>query len=150
MKISFYQVLFPGFMILLLTCLLANCTQQGAGFALPKGDAEKGYATFAYLNCNECHSVSDIAWKGNTEGLHVPLGGGVNRAKTYGELVTSVINPNHKISKSHQQDLSNIDGSSKMSRYNEVMTVQELVDIVTFLQKEFKIELPKDYYHYYE
>ena len=74
--------------------------------------------------------------------------------KTYGELVTSIINPSHKVSAKYAQEFSvtNPDGSSKMERfgfnYNYAMSVQELVDVVTFLQSEYKLVVPRNTYPY--
>jgi hypothetical protein len=121
-----------------------GCQQEGKGFALPQGDTMAGKATFTALRCNECHSIADVKWIGNGDDPHVPLGGEVNTIKTYGELVTSVINPSHKISKPHRQYIVGESGQSKMMVYNEIMTVQELIDIVTFLQSEYEIK-PSDH-----
>lgn len=80
------------------------------------------------------------------------LGGEVTAMKTYGQLVTSVINPSHRISGQRLTDemLVRTDGTSRMEmyRYNEIMTVQELVDLVTFLQSEYKLVAPDNPYPY--
>ncbi|MFT5166019.1 MAG: sulfur-oxidizing protein SoxX [Saprospiraceae bacterium] len=125
---------------------IISCNQEGRGFALPAGDITSGKATFIKLSCNECHSITGIDWKGNPENLNVPLGGKVTTLKSYGELVTSVINPSHKLARVYQQTVENENNSSKMNNYNEVMTVQELVDIITFLQSEYEIKPPPTYY----
>ena len=133
---------------LLLTMLLfAQCNQQGQGFALPQGDIDQGRYAFRSLSCNECHLVSDIAWSGSNPDLKIPLGGEVSKLKTYGELVTSVINPSHKVGNAYKEK---IEAGLEMSSYNEYMSVQELVDIVTFLQSEYDLVAPPtDYYPYY-
>ena len=41
-----------------------------------------------------------------------------------------------------------MDGESKMRRYNEVMTVQQLVDIVSYLQTEYEVVVPPNPYLY--
>jgi hypothetical protein len=123
--------------------LIVGCG-QGRGFALPTGELEAGKTAFTKFGCNNCHSVGDIEFKGLDENLKVPLGGAVTMVKTYGELVTSIINPAHKIDKNNQL----VDGF-KMKTYNEVMTVQELVDIVTFLQSEYEIKTPSHYSYPY-
>ena len=126
--------------------IVVGCVPQGRGFALPPGSIDEGKAAFVQLRCNDCHSVKGIQLKGNGENLNVQLGGKVTNIKTYGELVTSIINPSHRIAKHYEQVRTNQDGSSKMRNYNHVMTVQELVDIVTFLQSEYEIEPPPTYY----
>lgn len=132
---------------LLFVFIINSCDQEGRGFVLPEGEVARGKATFVKLHCNECHSVADIEWAGNPDELFFQLGGNVSKKKTYGELVASVINPSHKIAKQYYgHDTAHPEGTSKMAIYNEVMTIQELVDIVTFLQKEYKIEPPQSYY----
>ena len=143
---KFYKLFVVAFTLFAFAMMMA-CTQQGKGFALPDGDKAVGKANFLILNCNECHSVGDIAWKGSDAFPHVPLGGKVTKVKTYGELLTSIINPSHKIEGKYLEERTNPDGSSKMINYNEIMSVQELVDIVTFLESEYEIDKPPvDYY----
>ena len=137
-------------LVLSIMLLVAGCDQQGRGFALPPGDIDQGKYTFTMLRCNECHSISDIKWLGNKDSLNVPLGGKTSRVKTYGELVTSVINPSHKIGEGYKQNVTDEEGKSKMMIYNDIISVQELIDMVTFLQSEYKITAPaNDYYPYY-
>ena len=82
--------------------LLHGCGGYGekssSGFRLPDGDAAAGRQAFTDLHCNACHDVKgqDIKFEG-TRKITVVLGGDVSRVKTYGELVTSIINPSHKI-----------------------------------------------------
>jgi hypothetical protein len=131
---------------------MSSCNDQTRGFALPEGDIEKGKATFQRLNCNECHGISDIEWKGGSANLNILLGGERSTQKSYGDLVTSVINPSHKIARSYKEQptaLTAEEGLSNMNNYNEVMTVQELVDLVTFLQSEYKVRTPPTKYYPY-
>jgi len=131
--------------------LTIGCNPDARGFKLPDGEAGAGKMVFLSLQCNQCHSIADIAWEGDEAGnVHVQLGGEVRPAKTYGELLTSVINPSHKIARTFQQDNTNPDGTSVMeqSRINEVMTVQQLVDLVTFLEAQYELQMPRDPYTY--
>lgn len=148
MKTSGHSHLFRLLTILLFisTILLFGCNQQSRGFALPKGDLEAGKLAFYQFNCSSCHTIADIEWTGNEQDIKVPLGGKVTQIKTYGELVTSVINPSHKAEKKYLDSAENV---SKMKVYNEIMTIKELIDIVTFLQSEYEIEPPKDFYYPY-
>ena len=126
-----------------------GCESQSRGFVLPEGNIEAGKLVFQNLECMQCHSIGDIEWTGPNNGLKVELGGKVTSLKTYGELVTSIINPSHKISKVSVADsLTTVGGESKMQVYNQVMSVQELIDIVAFLQSEYQLELPTDPYPY--
>jgi L-cysteine S-thiosulfotransferase len=123
-----------------------SCESEGAGFALPPGDLENGKMNFVGLACTQCHSVADIEWEGvDGQDVHFRLGGDVTRLKTYGELVTSIINPTHRIARNFRREFPG-KVQSPMANYNSVMTVEELVDLVTFLEKEYKMIPPSSYY----
>lgn len=138
--------------LVFITCFLvihAGCNPESVGFVLPDGDIAAGKRSFAELSCNQCHSIKGIPWKGDADAgdVHINLGGEVSTIKTYGELVTSVINPSHKIAKVYQQETATSEGSSKMRVYNDVMTVQDLIDIVAFLRSEYQLAPPPYPYH---
>ena len=139
--------------VLALTLSLAGCDDQAQGFVLPPGDIERGKAAFVDLGCAACHAVEGMFQKlpvdqGGDEVIEVVLGGSVSRVKTYGDLVTSIINPSHRLSRGKNEDTINPDGTSKMPYYNDVMTVQELVDLTTLLQSTYSLKVP-DYNPYY-
>ncbi|MDC1379154.1 hypothetical protein N8273_00790 [Algibacter sp.] len=139
-------------MVFVLLCgslLISSCNSQARGFALPEGDIEKGKVTYKRLACIECHSIPNIEWKGGKDNLKIHLGGEVTSLKTYGDLVTSVINPSHKVASFYNQKTSTEGGLSNMKNYNEIMTVQELIDLVTFLQSEYQVISPPTHYPYY-
>jgi len=139
-------------MVFVLLCgglLISSCNEQARGFALPEGDIEKGKMTYKRLACNECHSITNIAWKGGKDNLDIELGGEVPTLKSYGDLVTSIINPSHKVSPYYKEKNAFIENVSKMKNYNELMTVQELIDLVTFLQSEYDVTPPLSNYHSY-
>jgi hypothetical protein len=141
---------FLVFLLLSGGLFLISCNEQARGFAFPEGDIETGKMTYKRLGCNECHSISKIDWMGGSDSLNIKLGGEVTTLKSYGELVTSVINPSHKIAGRYKLETATEDGLSKMRNYNEVMTVQELIDIVTFLQSEYEIKSPRTEYTPYK
>jgi len=139
-------------MVFVLLCgslLIGSCNRQARGFALPEGNIEKGKVTYKRLACNECHSIQNIEWKGGKDNLKIHLGGEVTSLKTYGDLVTSVINPSHKVASFYNQKTATEGDLSNMKNYNEVMTVQELIDLVTFLQSEYEVVSPPTQYHHY-
>jgi sulfur-oxidizing protein SoxX len=125
--------------------LLASCDygpNSGRGFSLPEGNVDKGRSTFVELECDACHSVGDIERVAGREdpNINVVLGGRTTAIKTYGDLVTSVINPSHRISRRYaNQDVATEEGESKMIIYNEFMTVQQLVDLVTYLESAYEV-----------
>ncbi|NND04941.1 MAG: c-type cytochrome [Saprospiraceae bacterium] len=143
----------PNYLMVLLLAwgglFVSSCNEQARGFALPDGDIEEGKAVYSMFSCNECHRISDIEWKGGSDDLNIPLGGEISTQKTYGDLVTSIINPSHKIARRYKQETSPERDVSKMKNYNEVLTVQELIDLVTFLQSEYKVKTPPTDYHLY-
>ena len=131
--------------LFILFFLLASCEfgpNSGRGFSLPEGNVDKGRTTFVELECNACHSVGDIEHVAGREGpdINVKLGGRVTTVKTYGDLVTSVINPSHKTSRRFvKQDIATEGGELEMVVYNEIMTVQQLVDLVTYLESNYEL-----------
>jgi hypothetical protein len=113
---------------------------SGVGFRLPKGDPEKGKAAFLELKCHTCHSVSEEGLpKPDSPGqFNVVLGGEFLRVRTYGELVTSIINPTHIVSLEHKKKLEAGGTLSPMPEFNQVMTVAQMIDLVAFLQPHYK------------
>lgn len=128
--------------------LLAACdisTGPGDEFTLPEGDADRGRDAFVSLQCTTCHQIKDLQLPPpQAEGpVTIVLGGSVTRVRSYGELVTAIINPSHKLARGFPVDTVSEDGQSLMAVYNDVMTVSQLIDLVTFLQSRYeKIERP--------
>jgi sulfur-oxidizing protein SoxX len=140
--------------IFALTVFAAGCSPDPTsanGFRLPDGDADEGRAVFLYMQCNQCHTI---------EGLNLPvvpdaappyveLGGRVTHVKTYGQLVTSIINPSHELASGYAAELVSTNGESNMYIYNRHMTVQELIDLVAFLQSHYDVVAPQFDYRVY-
>ena len=145
---------------LLLMVALSACDQEqyaNRGFSLPAGDAENGEILFLEFHCIQCHTLAGTEFVGDEwklredGGIAVELGGESTRVQTYGDLVTSIINPSHRIAEGFPVDELVEDGESKMEYYNEAMTVTELVDLVTFLKSKYTIkEYPITAYPFYE
>jgi len=131
--------------LLQFVAVLAGCGPESPlGLRLPDGDAERGRAAFISLRCNSCHEIEgvDIPFR---EGLaHVVLGGRATRVKTHGELVTALINPSHRLAPRYPEEQVAANGESLMSAayLNDVMTVQQLVDLVAFLQTTYELAPP--------
>jgi len=141
-------------LLLALVVGLTGCDQERTmserGFRLPDGNAMAGRETFLYMHCNQCHTIEgeELEAIAGFEPF-VELGGPVTRVKTYGELVTAIINPSHKLADGYPEDLVADDGKSKMYVYNGFMTVQELTDIVMFLQPYYEVIPPEFQYRVY-
>lgn len=116
--------------------------KSGKGFTLPEGDAQAGKETYIRLQCNACHTISgvdQVTGVGGEPELSIAIGGGVTQIDTYGELVTSIINPSHRLAIGYPVDTVSVDGKSKMKNYNDVMTVTQLTDLVAFVQSKYKL-----------
>ena len=127
-----------------LTAIVACSPESPFGFRLPDGDPAAGQKAFVDLRCNACHDVAGVPVE-YLEGIaHVTLGGETAHLRTYGELVTSIINPSHKIAPRDRQSGATAEGQSLMSYayLNEIMTVQQLVDLVAFLQPTYEVVVP--------
>lgn len=114
------------------------------GFRLPDGDVAAGRVVFIGKGCASCHSVvndPDLRTDVDVE-MTVSLGGVTYSVDTYGQLVTSIINPSHTIARSAGDDGAE-NGVSAMRNYNDELTVSELIDLVAFVQAQYW-ELPED------
>lgn len=135
-------LLLPALVIALSLSACDVGPNSGRGFSLPEGSVADGRATFVELECNACHSIDTIERLAATEypAIDVRLGGPVTSIKTYGDLVTSVINPSHRVTRRYSTErVETESGESRMRNYNDVMTVQQLVDLVTFLESNYTL-----------
>ena len=144
------------FLISLFALLWAagGCTQNpksAAGFRLPDGDANQGREVFLYMQCNQCHTIKGMELPAipYADPAYVELGGRVATVKTYGDLVTSVINPSHRLAPGFAKEKVSENGESKMYTYNRHMTIQELIDLVAFLQPQYDVIPPQFDYRVY-
>jgi sulfur-oxidizing protein SoxX len=130
--------------IVYLAIALVSAACGNPEFALPPGKIDAGKATFVELRCASCHSVAgQIKHAPDTDGaIHVELGGTVSRIKTYEDLVTSIINPSHKLSRGLNTMTATPEGLSRMPVYNDIMTVQQLVDLTAFLETTYEVWVP--------
>lgn len=132
-----------------LFALLAGCGRESTGFALPEGSADQGRESFVSLGCIQCHSVMGDAALGEQESsarMRVVLGGPSSRVQTYGNLVTSIINPSHYLKRGDPAVTSSPKGTSPMPNLNEEMSVAQLVDLVTYLKAYYKVWTPPTSY----
>ena len=143
-------------LLLLAVATLVACTrgpESPRGFSLPEGDYARGQSTFASMGCNNCHSAEGVDQLNPEEAaVSFELGGSSPRVTTYAELMTSIINPSHRLSYRLPREESSEEGESLMRIYNDVMTVQQLIDLVAYLQPQYKVIVitPQRYRTYYQ
>ena len=127
----------------LMIAVLTGC-DRGAksprGFRLPEGDVEQGRQAFLALQCQSCHKVEGVELPPPSS-FNLTLGGETVRVRTYGELVTSIINPSHVLSEQYRKELEEAK-LSPMPEFNHVMTVEQMIDIVAFLQPRYRLTEP--------
>ena len=121
-------------------------------FPILQGDIARGQQAFQSLGCNLCHAVEGVELQRPAAApVTVVLGGELIFAKTYGDIVTSIINPDHVLSERYTEQLprearSNV--SSSPMYLNPEMKVSELIDIVAFLNSRYSL-LPGYTEYYY-
>jgi len=125
------------------------------GFVLPEGNIDNGQTAFVELGCVQCHTVIGITLpealpEADTvaDDKMIALGGTQNIAKTYGQLVTSVMHPSASMHAEVGQYVD-AEGRSLMPDYTSQMTVEQLVDIVRFLQEYYDVAVPEYNPHIY-
>jgi mono/diheme cytochrome c family protein len=124
--------------------LLAGCTYTPIfGFPVAEGDIDAGRQAFIDHQCHQCHSVAGVRLP-ELAGASPPifeLGGPTSTARTYAELMTSVINPNHVISQTYREQLllrAVVPLESPMPMpHIDNMTVRQLIDLVAFLDSVY-------------
>lgn len=113
--------------------------RPGRGLALPAGDVENGKEAFVELRCHACHEVEglDAPAPVATPQVDVELGGLAMREPTDGELLTAIVNPSHTIIPGREEERVMSGTGSRMADYREVMTVQQLIDLVAYLHSVY-------------
>jgi L-cysteine S-thiosulfotransferase len=122
-------------------------------FPIQNGDIAQGREAFVTLGCPLCHSVQGVelaAYQG-PRFINMPLGGELIFAKTYADLMTSIINPDHIISEKYLALLppeQRKRANTSPMYMNPNMKVTELIDIVAFLNSRYSL-LPGYTEYYY-
>ena len=133
--------------------LAAGCDsnlKSGHRLHLPQGNAENGKAAFIVLKCVECHSVVGVDLPKPTAAPEkvVVLGGDVARLRTIGDLLTSIIHPAYALSEKMPRPAAPGTAKSPMPVVNDIMTVEQLIDLVAFLQPRYSKLPPPTDFHY--
>jgi sulfur-oxidizing protein SoxX len=140
----------------LVSLALGGCEESGTkvrGFILPEGDPGRGQDTFVALGCPACHTVSKTELTQPEDApFSVQLGGKFLRVKHYGDLLTSIVNPDHRVLPPYNED-SSVEGApgSPMPDFTQTMTVEQLIDVVEFLHGKYeKMPYYGGKYYYYQ
>ena len=110
-------------------------------FPIEWGSIAEGQATFVDLECHQCHTVNGVdlpPFEGESP-VTLELGGTIVHAKTYADLVTSIINPNHVVSDEYLTTLprSMRREATTIMPFHDQMTVTQLIDLVIFLNSRY-------------
>jgi hypothetical protein len=126
--------------------LVAGCASATLfGFPAEQGDSVAGRQAFIDHRCHQCHSIADerLPPLAGADRPILELGGPTSVVRSYADLTTSIINPNHAISERYrdQQLLkTEIPVESPMPMPNlDTMTVRQLIDIVAFLDSRYRV-----------
>jgi L-cysteine S-thiosulfotransferase len=126
--------------------LVGGCSSLSTPFAYPidLGNIDAGKQAFIDQQCQRCHSVSGVILP-ELAGASPPLlqlGGPTSRVRTYAELFTSVVNPNHVISDVYRDQLmleGRVPVNSPMPTPDlDNMTVRQLIDLLAFLDAQYQ------------
>jgi Cu/Ag efflux protein CusF len=104
---------------------------KGWQFTMPNGDATKGREVFEKFGCYVCHEIRGekfpaAAPPGSVLGPELSQMGPLHPLEYFTE---SVINPSAHAAKKHRGP----DGKSTMPAHNDRMTVEELIDLSTYM-----------------
>ena len=142
--------LLRGLVILMFAAVCVACAYDSSfGFPSEEGDIAAGRQAFIDHQCHRCHSVAGVTLP-PLAGAPAPmleLGGPTSIVRTYGGLMTSILNPNHQISERYREQLLRdavvpLDSPMPMPHI-DTMTVRQLIDLVAFLDSRY--ELIDDY-----
>ena len=145
--------LLPALVVLVAVTACSGDHKPVRGFVLPEGDVAQGEQVFVDFNCHACHTIPGVEFPEVDYELPfmLEIGGEVLRVKNYGELLTSVVIPDHIISRKYRDMMAQAERDAIMTPMpyrGEDMTVAELVDLVEFLHAQYT-RLQPNYYHGY-
>jgi len=113
---------------------------KGWQFTMPKGDVAKGREAFEKFACYVCHEVRGekfpAAAPGSVLGPELSQMGPLHPLEYFTE---SIVNPSAHAAKKYL----NADGKSTMPATNDRMTVQELIDLSSYIASLKPKDVPK-------
>jgi L-cysteine S-thiosulfotransferase len=121
------------------------------GFPVEQGDIAAGRQAFVDHRCHQCHSIAGerLPPLAGADRPILELGGQTTHVRSYGDLTTSIINPDHAISERYRdQELllnAQLPLETPMPMPNiDTMSVRQLIDIVAFLDSKYELTI-EDY-----
>lgn len=132
-----------------LTLTVAGCASNAIfGLPIEQGDIAAGRQAFIAHQCHQCHTIADEQLPA-LAGMSWPmlqLGGPTTIMRTYEDLTTSIVNPDHSISERYSNQLrleAEVPLESPMRAPDlDTMTVRQLIDIVAFLDSKYEVLVP--------
>lgn len=115
------------------------------GFPVEDGNTAAGRQAFIGHQCHSCHSIAGerLPPLAGADSPILELGGATIYAKNYADLMTSVINPDHRISQRYRDQLLRQGvvpaGTPMPQPHIETMTVRQLIDLVAFLDSKYQL-----------
>jgi hypothetical protein len=125
---------------LLLIATISGCAEKAASTEpyqprssfLSSGDPIAGKRTFLELKCETCHRVAGDDFNLELHDTAGPQLGSAQALQSADLVASSIVAPGHKISREpgawQQQD------GPSMADYSRVMTVRQLIDLVSYIQ----------------
>ncbi len=136
----------------LLAATLAACQQEQPAqvYLPPSGDAERGKQAFVEYKCYNCHSIPgvELPQREAEPPMVLALGVRMHRVRSYGDLLSAVLFPDHTVSPKFQGALKAAGEdpeSAEMPDFTERMTVAELIDLAEFLDDQYSDSLGTQY-----
>jgi sulfur-oxidizing protein SoxX len=138
-------------LLLVAALALIGCAEDERavhGFVLPEGDFAAGEASFVGYGCPICHVTvgTEIEYLDDDVVPRIQLGGEVRKVKSYRDLLTSIVKPNHTLAEEYVKSMPQEDhntGSSPMPDFKEKLTVADLIDLVEFLNSRYEETAPE-------
>ncbi len=126
---------------------LVDPSQEHAPFRFLGGDPDRGEMVFSQLVCVQCHSVKGSEAKQPADArLELQLGDEMRFVKRYEDLITAITNPRHVMTERYRALLQQTPGAEDvepfMPKLTESMTIQQLIDLVEYLDVAYKSEFP--------
>lgn len=120
--------------------------KTGRGFPLPEGNVEKGKIPFVDLECNSCHRVAGVELPppGEPPAAVVALGAMSAKSEPTGSWVQSSSILPTVWPESYPRELLGPGEKSPVVNFNDEMTVNQMIDLVAFLQSRYEILLPQE------